>query len=69
VIETMNVTEIAALVRMKRTTVAEQLIKRPDFPKPWFGRCAKHRLWRTEDVLAWVTQGQSRDAMSSDDAR
>lgn len=66
-IETMNTAEIAELLRMQQRQVTDRLIKRPDFPKPWFGRCRNHRLWRKEDVLAWVTQ--SRDAMSSEDAR
>ena len=66
-IETYNAAEIAALLRMPQRQVVDRIIKRPDFPKPWFGRCRTHRLWRQEDVLAWVTQ--SRDAMSSDEVR
>ena len=66
-IETFNTAEIAALLRLKRETVVNSVVKQPDFPRPWFGRIPSHRLWRKEDVLAWVTQ--SRDAMSSDDAR
>lgn len=66
-VETMNAAEIAEMLRLKRQTVTERIVRLPDFPKPWFGRIASHRLWRKEDVLAWVTQ--SREAMSSDDVR
>jgi hypothetical protein len=66
-IETMNTAEIAELLRMQQRQVTDRLIKRPDFPKPWFGRCRNQRLWRKEDVLVWVTQ--SREAMSSELAR
>lgn len=66
-IETLNVNEIAELLRLKRATVVNSVVRAPDFPRPWFGRIPTHRLWRKEDVMHWICQ--SRDAMSSDDAR
>ena len=66
-IETLNTAEIAELLRLKRSTVVNSLVKQPDFPRPWFGRIASHRLWRKDDVMAWATQ--SREAMSSELAR
>ena len=63
-IETLDTAEIAALLRLKRDTVTERIVRRPDFPKPWVHLSQKHRLWRLSDVMAWVDQ--SREAMSSE---
>lgn len=63
-IETLNTAEIAALLRVKRDTVTERIVRRPDFPKPWVYLSRTHRLWRLSDVMGWIDQ--RREAMSSE---
>jgi prophage regulatory protein len=44
--------EIAAMLGVSRQRV-QQLISRPDFPKP-DAVLAMGKVWRTEDVQAWA---------------
>lgn len=60
--------EIAKLLRVTRPHVTDRLSKSPDFPVPVVNRSRKLRLWLRSEIEAWA-RGQSRPAMSSEDAR
>lgn len=60
--------QIAEFLRVTRPHVTDRLTKKPDFPRPVIDRGRKLRLWLRSEVEAWA-RGQSRPAMSSDDAR
>ena len=50
----LTISEIAALFRCSRRTVAEHWIQRPDFPRPVFAPSRKSRLWSREDIERWA---------------
>jgi hypothetical protein len=57
----LTVSDIAALLRVQRRTVADRWVHRPDFPQPRFAPTRRTRLWALEDVQRWA----SRAAISS----
>ena len=50
----LTITDIAALLRRSRRTVAEQWIQHPDFPKPVYAPTRATRLWSRADVERWA---------------
>lgn len=60
--------EIAEFLRVSRPHVTDRLAKTPGFPAPVVNVNRRRRLWLRSDIEAWA-RGQSRPAMSSDEAR
>lgn len=67
-LEKLDTKQIADYLQVTRPHVTDRLTKKPDFPRPVVDRGRKLRLWLRSEVEAWAS-GQSRPAMSSDDAR
>lgn len=59
VMELMGAAEIKELLGVSRQRV-QQLIRRPDFPKP-IASLAMGKVWRREDVLRWARERQDID--------
>jgi predicted DNA-binding transcriptional regulator AlpA len=49
----VGIKEVAAMLGVSRTR-ADQLSRRPSFPKPAVQH-ARVRLWEDKDVQAWIT--------------
>jgi predicted DNA-binding transcriptional regulator AlpA len=56
----LTIAEIAMLFRRSRRTVAEDWIKRPDFPRPVFAPTPKSRFWSRADVERWAAPKQGQ---------
>ncbi len=61
----LDITAIAARFGVKRRTVAEGWIHRPDFPAPRFAPSTRVRLWDAADVDRWATPAGRRSAQPS----
>jgi hypothetical protein len=62
----LTIDDIAALFKVKRRTVAEQWIQRPDFPAPKYAPTRKSRLWEAADVDRWASPGAAQSAAGSE---
>ena len=56
----LTVSDIAALLRVQRRTVADRWVHRPDFPRPRFAPTRRTRLWALEDVRKWAMPKETR---------
>jgi predicted DNA-binding transcriptional regulator AlpA len=50
----LTIDDIAAMLRVKRRTVAEKWLARPDFPRPHVAPTRRTRRWLAADVMAWA---------------
>jgi len=48
----MTARDIALMLRMSPSHVAERITHRPDFPKPY--RLGRVRRWAASDIRAWI---------------
>jgi predicted DNA-binding transcriptional regulator AlpA len=64
--ELLSTKGIADLLELNRAYVTDNIVKRPDFPKPVIDFSQKTRRWRKADVMNYRPK---RAAMSSADSR
>lgn len=50
----LTIDDLAAMLSLDRRYVRDKLVKRPDFPLPAVSLSQKVRLWKLEDVTAWI---------------
>jgi hypothetical protein len=58
----LTITDIAALLRRSRRTVAEEWVHRPDFPAPAYAPTRRTRLWWRAEVEKWAAPKETRHA-------
>lgn len=63
----MGQAEIADRLGVSRQRV-QQLIARPDWPKP-FDTLAMGKVWRTEDIEAWIAEYRKTDPGAAESDR
>jgi predicted DNA-binding transcriptional regulator AlpA len=56
----LTITDIAALLRRSRRTVASEWVHRPDFPAPVYAPTRATRLWSRADVEQWAAPKQEQ---------
>lgn len=54
----LTLDDIARMWQIKREHARRYLTKLPEFPAPVPGSTRKHRLWRPEDVRAFIEREQ-----------
>ena len=47
---------IAEMLGYTRKHVTDNIIKRPDFPKPAIAISQRNRQWNESDVIAWINK-------------
>jgi len=52
---TINTKGVAELLGYTRKYTTEQIVTRPDFPKPRIHISRQNRRWAPEDVMAWAS--------------
>lgn len=58
----ITIDDITELVQLRRATVRDKVVKRPDFPRPALALSQKTRRWRLEDVEDWLNRHRTMNA-------
>lgn len=61
----LTIDDIAQLFGVKRRTVADKWMARPDFPPPRFAPSRRTRRWDMADIMRWASPASARSARRS----